>query len=227
MTELEKTLKAFVIGATVARDESHNHVHMIRVYNSSMLIFANLCNKGKNCEDLRVRNLITSVALLHDVSDHKYDPDGIYKESMKLILKDFFCDTDIELIINIIDRVSFSKENKAKQTGKKLDWYDVLGVIGCMVRSIVSDADKIEAIGLIGVERCMIYSKHKRMTQGKSIADKLIVEDLIVHCKEKLFRLKDEFMQTMPGKEMAEPFHNEMIEKVKELAAEHSIVLNI
>lgn len=227
MTDLENILKAFVIGATATRDESHNHVHMTRVYNSSMLIFASLCKQGNCSDDKRVQNLITAVSLLHDVSDHKYDPDGMYKNSMKLILYDFFCEDEIELVMNIIDRISFSREDKAKQKGESSDWDEVLGVIGCLVRNIVSDADKIEAIGLVGVERCMMYSKHKRASKNESVVDKLIVEDLIKHCEEKLFRLKDEFMRTIPGKELAEPFHNEMVNKVKELAAEHSIELNM
>lgn len=222
---LESVLKAFVIGATATRDESHNHVHMIKVYESSIKILNRLCSDDEYLSDNRqmFEKFITAVALLHDVSDHKYDSDGSYKNSMRLVLKDFFVSDEIDLVLNIIDRISYSKENKVIQNGDKLDWDDVLGHDGCIIRNIVSDADKIEAIGLIGVERCMMYSRHNRLKTGDSFTEKDIIQDLVKHCDEKLFRLKDEFIRTSAGKKMAEPYHDEMVKKVNELIGDYAI----
>jgi hypothetical protein len=93
---------------------------------------------------------ITITAWLHDVNDHKYNDTLLMKNKMKqFINNDLLLDnTETNLILNIIDRISYSKENKIRQSNGMLDWYKVLGNKGCIIRDIVSDADKLEAIGM-------------------------------------------------------------------------------
>ena len=44
-----------------------------------------------------------------------------------------------------------------------------------------------------------------------------MVKDVKQHAKDKLLRLKDEFIRTKPGKKMAEKLNNEMVEELKKL----------
>lgn len=82
---------------------------------------------------------------------------------------------------------------------------------------ILSDADKLDAIGAIGIARAFMYSGEK----GRSI------EDTLKHFEEKLLKLKD-MMYTETGKKMAEERHRflkEFYERIrKELRFEDIIV---
>ena len=57
-------------------------------------------------------------------------------------------------ILAIIERIAFSRE---KAWGRN-DWLAVLGIDGVIVRNIVSDADKLDAIN---AHRCYMYQKMK------------------------------------------------------------------
>lgn len=82
-----------------------------------------------------------------------------------------------------------------------------------MVRAVVSDADKIEAIGLIGLQRCMQYSAEVLHKKGfsRDITPDRLISDLITHGHEKLFLLMDEYIMTAAGKALAKPSHDVMM----------------
>ena len=101
--------------------------------------------------------MILTIAWLHDVNDHKYNNVFEMTENMKNFLSEYYNNKDVELIMNIIDRISFSKENKI--INSNYDWFDVIGQYGIIIRDIVSDADKIEALGNIGFQRCLQFTR--------------------------------------------------------------------
>jgi HD superfamily phosphodiesterase len=152
---------------------------------------------------------VLTVALLHDVADHKYDYEGTLQEKLDnfgyLNIKNY---EDIKKVINLI---SFSKENKALQEGKQLNYLELLGEHYKIVRQIVSDADKIEAIGKCGIDRCISYIKHK----NPEFTKEEIYKNMLIHSKEKLLKIKDHFIKTPTGKKMAIPLHKEMVEYIK------------
>ena len=203
--DFEIELKLFVKTICKDRDESHGFEHMVTVANTSKYIYENLIlNK-----DDEILKIIMAVAYLHDVYDHKYDPEGKLIPQIKSFLGKYFNknDNDIELILNIIDRISFSKEDKLIKAGISSYWTDVLDSKAMFIRDIVSDADKLDAIGKIGIFRCKIYSESKY----PELSPKQINEKIIEHANEKLLRLKDEFIRTSVGKKLAEPLHEEML----------------
>ena len=108
-------------------------------------------------EDEDFLELVSICAWLHDVCDHKYI--GSHPERRKAINELLFKlgRSDIILIKNIIKRISFTYE-KSHPTE---NWYKILGSIGCLVRDIVSDADKLDAMGLDGLRRCESYAREK------------------------------------------------------------------
>jgi len=209
MSELQK----FVADVCEGRDASHGYEHMQAVAQSATKIAEEM-----NMPD-RINDLVIKVAWLHDVADHKYDvcnklPDSDSKLLIKL--KQFLNDDeDSDLILKIIDRISYSKENEAKIWGSPLDWYNELGPDGCMVRDIVSDADKLEALGKIGFERCVQYTMHA----NPGITKQELQFKVQKHSNEKLLRLNDEFLRTKPGKERGVNLHNEFVQCLNEMPA--------
>lgn len=90
---------------------------------------------------------------------------------------------------------------------------------GRVVRDVCSDADKIEAIGLVGIQRCLQYSAevhHKTGRPGDITAETLIAE-LVAHGHEKLFILLDEYVVTEAGKALARPSHDVMMAEASKL----------
>lgn len=208
-------LSAFVEKVCEGRDPSHGHEHMKKVAQNALFIYNNTQSNLKNDH---IRDLVITVGFLHDVIDHKYDPEKKLVPIMHDFLAQYYDETDVQLIINIIDRISYSKENNARKQNKKLDWQEVLGDTGCFIRDIVSDADKLEAMGKIGVDRCIEYTiQYYREKNHKGISYQELINEVIKHANEKLLRLKDEFIRTEIGKELARPLHDEMIKLLAEL----------
>lgn len=70
------------------------------------------------------------------------------------------------------------------------------------------DADRLEAIGQIGIDRCIAYS----ISIGRRIP-----EEVVDHCHEKLLRLYNEkFIVTEEGRKLAEPLHQIILDFVKD-----------
>ena len=61
----------------------------------------------------------------------------------------------------------FSKEIKNGSS----DWHEIIGIEGIIIRNIVSDADKIDALGETGIRRCIEFGfyKYKKATSEEMI----------------------------------------------------------
>ncbi|AYV79248.1 MAG: metal dependent phosphohydrolase [Faunusvirus sp.] len=198
----------FVITTCADRDPSHGYDHMRTVAETALRIY-DAEQVGYNDDKYDIQRLIIIVALLHDVADHKYDKTGQLHKTVADFIKSI-CPDDYILVGNIIDRISFSKEDKILACGDKLDWQEVLGDVGSLVRNIVSDADKLEAIGIIGVTRCIEYCRHI----CKNIDEKTLLVLVIKHAQEKLLRIKTHYIRTKTGKRLAEPLHDAMVSEI-------------
>lgn len=209
-TQLWKTLSNFVKQVCIKRDPTHGHSHMEKVAENSLKIFQEL-----NLKDDSQRDLVITVAWLHDVTDYKYDKDSILKKVVNDYLHILYPKDEDKIILieNIIKRISYSLEAKGLKDGVELDWQEVLGDQGMLIRNIVSDADKLEAIGKVGLERCILYSRVKYLW----LSEKQLAEKVREHSEEKLLLLKDKFIRTEPGKKMAGPLHDEFVEELEKL----------
>jgi HD superfamily phosphodiesterase len=147
-----------------------------------------------------------TAAWLHDVADHKYDHDGTLEQR----LDDFgFANIlNYEEIKNVIKYVSFSTENKAIIAGTPLNFPEILGAYYSQIRDIVSDADKLEAIGTIGIKRCIEYTTHTNPTYTQT----QIINDVKKHAHEKLLRIASQFIRTPTARTIAQNRHNKIIE---------------
>jgi HD superfamily phosphodiesterase len=194
MADYSTILDAFVKKMCVGRPPSHGYQHMIAVCDTAVHIYGTTSHIGL------VKDIVT-VAMLHDVADHKYDKDGSLKAAvLQFVTVHHDCPQEV---MNTIDAISFSRELKK---GKR--WFEKsLGPQWTRVRDTVSDADKLEAIGSVGVHRCMAYHKELDPTAH----DKANVHALLQHMLDKLLLLKDEYIVTKEGRKLAQPRHDEMV----------------
>jgi uncharacterized protein len=186
-------LNEFVKSSTAHFDDSHNWIHAENVYLSTIKIINSL--------DIDYdEDIITYAAKLHDVCDHKYQNSIPRTELEKFILKNLGSEKTNH-VLKIIDNVSFSKEIKGLRETLIEPYNTYL--------TAISDADRLEAIGKVGIERCETFTKSRN---GK------IPEDVIIHCHEKLLRLyEDNFIVTKLGREIAKPLHEEIVNYVKNI----------
>jgi len=90
-------------------------------------------------------------ALLHDADDGKFFPDHKNYENLRKILQQTGKSTDfIENVVQMVSIVSSSKN------GDTIPTY----VVGREWMLVPRYADRIEAIGIIGIERCYTYTKN-------------------------------------------------------------------
>lgn len=162
-------------------------------------------------------NILHLAALLHDVVDEKFfQPKEVLPE-VKLMLKNSGCSAHlINNIESIIINISFSKEMES--TG-----FDSLEF------RIVQDADRLDAIGAIGIARTFSYGgkKNRKMYDPainpctyKSADDyRRSMAPTINHFYEKLLLIKDR-MKTKTGKAMAEERHRFMEEFLNQFYSE-------
>lgn len=155
-TEYELNIDAWAARMTEGRDVSHAIEHFRRVKNYTSQIMQGLEPELNNIHDVDCRKVLVAAALLHDVFDHKYasaeeTSDGLNEMCSFLRNEQKFTQIEVEAVISICTNVSYSKEKKGLL--EKLD-YPI-----SLLRDIVSDADKLDAIGLAGIERCRLYSK--------------------------------------------------------------------
>lgn len=183
---LPKELISFVKTHTNQFDESHDYNHALRVYENALLII-----KGENyIIDIQI---IQYCALLHDVRDHKYTS-SISEEKFLQFVISGLGQKRASIVINVIDNVSYSKQIKGLRKNVCQPYLD-----------IISDADKLEAIGPIGLQRCIAFNNAKQLPH----------RNVILHCHQKLLRLKDEFIVTKTAKNLAEPLHQFILNYVK------------
>jgi hypothetical protein len=156
---------------------------------------------------------------IHDVLDHKY-PDITGERRRKLLefiqsLRIIGYDGKIigEELINIADYVSYSKENNAILAGTPLDFESLLNSpnlpYASYIRDAVSDADKLDAIGENGLPRLIDHSKHVfTKNHGREPTHNELKSTILSHANEKLLRLKNHFIRTQVGKDLAESAHD-------------------
>ncbi|MFZ4707229.1 MAG: HD domain-containing protein [Bacteroidales bacterium] len=192
---------AFVKYELAEAEGGHDWWHVYRVWKTSLEI------AKTETADLVVVQL---AALLHDIADSKFHSgdETIGPAKAGQFLKSIHVDQlIIEHVLNIIENISF-KGGNFKQTFSSVEL------------DIVQDADRLDAIGAIGIARAFNYGGFKnRPLYNPDIAPELnMTKDeykntsapTINHFYEKLLLLKDR-MNTSAGKIMAQNRHEFML----------------
>ncbi|KAJ4289618.1 hypothetical protein N0V90_010947 [Kalmusia sp. IMI 367209] len=187
--DLFRSINGFVHDymSTPGHDNSHDYHHILRVVsNTNRILDAELKAEPTATYDV---SAIFLAALLHDVGDHKYAKAGedVENQISKILLERGADETLARKVQTIVKHVGYSNEVKNPQS--------VLDVLGRYPElAIVQDADRLDAIGAVGVGRCFAYGGAKSQAKPMSIA--------IDHFEEKLYKLGD-MMKTQAGRDLA------------------------
>ena len=206
---IENTI-SFVKRTLANAEGGHDWFHIERVYKNAVLIA-----QGENVNPL----VVALGALLHDIADSKFfngDETIAPKMASEFLLSQNTDSAIIEHVVQIIKNISFKGGNKEQTfTSPELD--------------VVQDADRLDAIGAIGIARTFNYGGFKnRKIYDPSIAPNLEMTPeqykastapTINHFYEKLLLLKDK-MNTKTGHCIAEKRHQYMEAFLKQFYAE-------
>ena len=151
----------------------HGADHTLRVYRIAMAIA-----ESEICDP----DIVALAALLHDADDHKLFDTKDNANARAFLKGQNIPDEMADRICAAVNSVSFSQNR-----GKRPETIE---------GKIVQDADRLDAIGAVGVARTFAYGGE----HGRSL------DDSIAHFHEKLLLLKDE-MNTETGRRLAEERH--------------------
>lgn len=186
----------------------HDYFHTLRVYKIAKTIAL---------EEKADINIVMLAALLHDVDDVKISPKtSINKDNARMFLSNNKVDQQtIDIICNIIDEISY--KGKDSITPKTIEG------------KIVQDADRLDALGAIGVARAFAYGgNHNRVMHDPEEKPNLDMNEkeyrnhistTINHFYEKLLNLK-KLINTNYARKIAEERENYMKNFLKEFLDE-------
>ena len=191
--EIVRLTKQFVQEKLEKEGSGHDWWHTLRVYNNAIDI--------AKTETEELNHLVIELgALLHDIADHKF---GYTDEDKTTIISEFLSSIKVEK--DIIKEVLYIANNISFKGGKNKH------VLKTIESKIVQDADRLDAMGALGISRTFAYGGHVGRLMYNPKLDKNNLElkndgysesDTITHFYEKLLLLKDK-MNTKSGKEKA------------------------
>jgi uncharacterized protein len=193
------TTIAFVKNELKNAEGGHDWFHIERVFKNSILI-----SKDEKADVF----VVSLAALLHDIADPKfYNGDETVgpKIATQFLKEQKVHASIIAHVVRIIKYISF--KNSFDTAAKKFTSKEL---------AVVQDADRLDAIGAIGIARCFNYGgfKNRALYDPEIIPDLQMTKDsykkstapTINHFYEKLLLLKDQ-MNTASGKKIAAQRH--------------------
>ena len=202
MNQLEN-LKKIAKNKLAKNDPAHDFEHVMRVYRNAEKI-----SKTENGN----KKLILSAVLLHDIIKIKNRKDSALKSakfSEKILKENHFLNNEIKIISDAIKEHSFSKGKTPSTIEGK----------------ILQDADRLDAIGAIGLARVFsfsgsnnrsFYDPNDPFSKNRSLDDNKWALD---HFYEKLLTLEKK-MNTRTGKTLAKKRTKILENFIKELKTE-------
>jgi uncharacterized protein len=140
---------------------------------------------------------------------------------MSLLSDHHFSQCQIEHVLTCIQLISFRKEISSGISGKELPW----------ITKVVQDADRLDALGAVGIARCFTFGgtrqralytspmNNRQLTETAILTNETLPNGSIYHFYEKLLKLKD-MMKTNTGKKLAVRRHQVMLDFVDEFWSE-------
>ena len=217
--QIERTI-AFVKETLQGAEGGHDWFHIQRVFNNALLI----------AKDEKVDiQVISLAALLHDIADAKFHEgdESIGPKLAREFLLSLETDSSvIDHVVMIIENISFKSGLKSSGKSKAEERFDSLEL------RVLQDADRLDAIGAIGIARAFNYGGFKnRELYNPEISPNLRMDKetyknskapTINHFYEKLLLLKDK-MNTSTGKKLAEERHRFMLDYLEQFYREWNV----
>lgn len=198
--------KEFAKGLFEGDSSGHDVYHTLRVHDLARTI----CSKEGGDMDI-----VRLAAILHDVDDRKLFGENGFANARRFMDSEHIDLDDQMFICDIISEISFKGKDSVRPSS--------------LEGKIVQDADRMDAIGAIGIARAFAYggSKGRAMyipgegpKEGMSEKEYFANQGTSVnHFYEKLLLLKD-MMNTQTAKDMAQARHDYMVGFLDEFMAE-------
>ena len=205
--EIIERAHSFVRDKFETEYSGHDYFHTLRVFKMATRI--------AECENADIA-VVQLAALLHDVDDRKISPETYESQAnaRNFLLSSGVDEDTIELICGIIREISFGANNSVPST---------------LEGRCVQDADRLDAIGAIGIARAFAYGgNHNRHMYHPDIKPNLSMtkeeyvkseSTTINHFYEKLFKLTD-LMNTKTAVQIAKAREDYMKDFVAEFMDE-------
>ena len=172
----------YIRGLFEGNADGHGAEHSLRVWRNAMMIA-----ESEDCDP----RIVSLAALLHDADDYKLFATENNANARRFLDAHGVTREDADRICAAVNAVSFSKNKGTRPETAE--------------GRIVQDADRLDALGAVGIARTFAYGGgHGRPP-----------EDSIAHFHEKLLLLKD-MMNTEKAKELAEERHAFLEEFLRE-----------
>ena len=193
-------------------ESGHDWLHIERVYQNALQLIAKTpCDK----------TVVLIAVLVHDLHDTKFQKGKeheILDEISQFLTRLGLSAEQLDHIKTIINNMSF-RHSFDYNSDKTIEF------------QIVQDADRLDAIGAIGIARAFSYGGHKQRPFYEAAAEPIQHSSgesyqksnaaTINHFYEKLLLLKDK-MNTNQAKAIAEQRHQFMLDFLKQFEAERS-----
>ncbi len=193
MQLLPDTLKPIVL-AHMTTDAAHDWAHIARVYRNGMAIAATE-------PDVNV-TVLRAALLLHDIGEKTIGKGNavVAQATIAALLQPFEVNSAFyPAIVSAINEHSFTRGARP----------------GTREAAIVQDADRLDAIGAIGIARCFAYGG----ANDRPLYDPADPTNSIQHFYDKLFTLRDK-MNTAEGRRLANERHQVMEQYVAQFMRE-------
>lgn len=145
MLQVSTELEAFVRRATANHDSAHDYAHHVEVYKNAAEILDMLGITPTAAEDME----LLFATMCHDVRDHKLEALGLCLSAAEVhaFYVEQLGEVSAAKVVAIHENCSWSKRATSKP------------VAGDWLRQLLQDADWLEAIGEVGLERCIAFSE--------------------------------------------------------------------
>ncbi|EAS00912.1 metal-dependent phosphohydrolase (macronuclear) [Tetrahymena thermophila SB210] len=206
--------KKFVAEKLKDAEKGHGYDHIQRVHNLAIEI-----SKAEKTPNNQF--IVELGALLHDIADWKFtggDEEVAPRLASEWLKQQGATDEEIDAVVHIIRNISY-KGAKVENKLKTIEGF------------IVQDADRLDALGAIGIARCFAYGGYKNRALYDPEIPPVLHETAeqyknnnspsLNHFYEKLFLLKDK-MNTEAGKNFAQKRHDFMQQFVDTFLSEWS-----
>lgn len=168
----------YVEGLFAGNADGHDAAHTLRVYKNAMAI----ADSEPGCD----REIVALGALLHDADDHKLFDTKDNENAGRFLREQGMGADRAGHVIRVVNGVSFSRNGDRRPD--------------TLEGRIVQDADRLDALGAVGIARTFAYGGR----HGRSL------EQSVAHFHEKLLLLAGR-MNTEKGREMARKRHRLML----------------
>ena len=182
--------------------KGHDFTHIERVLENALKI---------NQVEQESNKLVTILALVHDLYDEKFNNTVNIELEFRELIKDLnLKEEEIETLILDLQNFGFKGGFNQPQLSK--------------IGQIVSDADRLDAIGAIGIARTMMYGSvlynKQKYQEAKTIQEyRDSQRPILFHFYDKLLKIKD-LMFTETGKKLAQERHDFMVQYLQQLKSE-------